>query len=304
MRERVLRELNAPGVGQLRLRARVLAGGMRIGSHRSARRGAGLEFAGHRAYVPGDDLRWLDHRAVLRQDRLLVKQFDTETDRALRLAIDASASMSFRGPQSSTTKFEYSALLCAALAAIATRSGDRVGLDIIGGTRHVTLKAAAGNPAFERIVAALEAAEPEGQFADSEEHLESLLARTAHRTAPGSLLVLVADLLDLSERAPEILATAVPGDRQLIVVQVLDPLERTFSFQGPIRLRSSEGDQEVETNAGMVRAEYLERLETLQASFRRALVHAGSGLVLASTADEPADVLRAILRTAERTPID
>src|ERR1700692_3667798 len=81
----------------LRLRSRQVAEGVYAGMHRSARRGAGVEFGGYREYVPGDDLRWLDRRSLLRHERLIVRQFETETDRALCLVVDASASMSFRG---------------------------------------------------------------------------------------------------------------------------------------------------------------------------------------------------------------
>ena len=208
--------------------------------------------------------------------------------------------MGFRSSESEVTKFEYAALIGAALASIATRSGDLVGLDIVAGDDHVSLPTTAGQPAFERVVAALVAAQPQGSFAESEPELEGLLARAVHRTAPGSLLLLTGDLLDLPERAPEIIATALPADRQLVVLQVLDPLELDFSFQGAVRLRSSEGEQEVETNASVVRQEYLQRLEALQSRFRDALVRAGSGLVVASTSDDPGEVLRTILTTTER----
>jgi uncharacterized protein (DUF58 family) len=74
----------------LRLKARAVAEGVYAGMHRSARKGAGVEFGGQRPYVPGDDLRFFDRRALLRHDRLMVRQFETETDRALWLCVDAT----------------------------------------------------------------------------------------------------------------------------------------------------------------------------------------------------------------------
>src|SRR5262249_32964690 len=65
----------------LRLKARAVAEGVYAGMHRSARKGAGVEFGGQRPYVPGDDLRFFDRRALLRHDRLMVREFETETDR-------------------------------------------------------------------------------------------------------------------------------------------------------------------------------------------------------------------------------
>src|SRR5258705_13534241 len=81
----------------LRLRSRLVAEGVYAGGHRSARRGAGVEFGGHRPDTPGDDLRWVDRRSLLRHDRLLGREFETETDRALRLVVDASAAVGDRG---------------------------------------------------------------------------------------------------------------------------------------------------------------------------------------------------------------
>src|SRR3954469_25924788 len=120
-------------IAPLRLRARSIAEGVYAGAHRSLRKGPGVEFGGHRPYVPGDDLRWLDRRAVLRHDKLIVREFETETDRGLRLVVDASRSMAYRGSQAPASKFAYGALVAAALARVALASGDPVGLDWPGG---------------------------------------------------------------------------------------------------------------------------------------------------------------------------
>src|ERR1700677_3789534 len=117
----------------LRLRARLVAEGVYAGAHRSARRGAGVEFGGPRPSSPGDDLRWLDRRSLLLHDRLLVRQFETETDRALRVVVDATASMGYRGSAAPGAKLAFCALVSAALARVAVSSGDPVGLTYFGG---------------------------------------------------------------------------------------------------------------------------------------------------------------------------
>src|SRR3954471_275430 len=149
MRRSLLQQLDWAALGRLRLLARNIADGAWVGMHQSRRRGAGLEFAGHRSYVPGDDLRWLDQRALLRHERLLIKQFETETERPVRLVVDATASMGFRSEGSPLTKLDMAALLAAALTRIAVRSGDRIGLDFIGGGEASPLSVSGGMPAFE-----------------------------------------------------------------------------------------------------------------------------------------------------------
>src|ERR1700684_3071239 len=124
------------GLAPLRLRSRLVAEGVYAGGHRSARRGAGVECGGHREYAPGDDLRWLDRRSLLRHERLLVRQFETETDRALRLVVDATASMGYRGSLAPGAKLAFAAVVAAALARIALSRGDPVGLSFLGGTKE------------------------------------------------------------------------------------------------------------------------------------------------------------------------
>src|SRR5262245_30321667 len=118
----------------LRLHARNVADGAYAGSHRSPRRGSGIEFGGHRNYVPGHDLRWLDRHALMRHGRLMIREFETETERALFLIVDASLSMGFRSPKAPGAKLAYAAVLAAAMTRIAIAGGDPVALDWIGGS--------------------------------------------------------------------------------------------------------------------------------------------------------------------------
>ncbi|MEM9695230.1 MAG: DUF58 domain-containing protein, partial [Myxococcota bacterium] len=106
-------------ISPLRLRANLVAEGLYSGMHRSQRRGAGIEFGGQRPYAAGDDLRFLDLRALLRHDRLMIREFETETERSLMVVLDASASMAFRGESAPGAKYAFSALLAAALTRIA-----------------------------------------------------------------------------------------------------------------------------------------------------------------------------------------
>ncbi len=161
----------------LRLRAKSVADGVYAGGHRSRRRGAGIEFGGQRSYVPGDDLRFIDRHALLRHGTLLVRQFETETDRTLCLLVDASLSMSYRGDGAPGAKYAYAALIAAALCKIAVGAGDRVSLDWFGGERTIELATAGGREAFERVVGALETAAPSADLKADLPALERAVAR-------------------------------------------------------------------------------------------------------------------------------
>lgn len=294
--------LDWPSVRSLRLRGRRIAEGYLGGGHSSHQRGPGLEFAGHRAYTPGDDLRWLDQRAVLRQDRLLIKQFETETDRHFELIVDASASMGFSSTPDLPSKFDRAAVLAVALSHIAIRSGDRVGLQVLDGTVGHALAPASGSQAFERVADTLEQSKPEGRLGSTPEELERVCARIAQRSRRGSLLVFLSDLLELPAEAPEILAGLGSGGRQLLLLQILDPMEAHLKVEGPVRFRSNETLEEVETNATRTRSSYLTRLSSLREQFERAARAHGGDFVHTTTATDPLSTIREALRkTARRT---
>jgi uncharacterized protein (DUF58 family) len=299
MQTDLTRHIDWAALGRLRLSARRIAEGAWVGLHPSHRRGAGLEFAGHRSYVPGDDLRWLDQRALLRHERLLIKQFETETERTLRLVVDATASMGFRSDSRQLRKLDMAALLAAALTRIAVRSGDRSGLDFIGGVGTSPLPVSGGMPAFERALIELTRLEPGGQLGASRAELERALGAVTQRAPRGTLFVILSDLFELGDAAPEVFGALGTAGRQAILVQILDPLEASFELEGPVRLKASEGALEVETNASLARAGYLEALAALQARFREAVRVHGGELVVCRTDDDAVNVVRAILRAAE-----
>jgi len=283
----------------LRLRARVVAEGVYAGAHRSARRGAGIEFGGYRAYTPGDDLRWLDHRSLLLHDRLVVKQFETETDRALRLVVDATASMGYRGGTAPGAKLAWAALVAAALAHLAGTSGDPVGLTYFGGgpgTRSVPVSA--GREAFERIIGSLESVTPGGDARFDASFIDRALGGIARSARRGSIVVVLSDLLDLPEVAAERVAAVATGGRVVVVVALLDPDEASFPFEGTLRLQALEGGAVVETDADATRAQYLDALAELQRRWERALVARGARVIRALTTDDPVHVVRSVVMAA------
>jgi uncharacterized protein (DUF58 family) len=280
----------------LRIRARQVAEGVYAGSHRSAKRGAGVEFGGYREYVPGDDLRWLDRRSLLRHDRLVVRQFETETDRALCLLFDASASMGYRGKQAPAAKMAFAAVVAAALARLAIASGDPVSLTFLGGgPRAAAVPRSAGRDQFERIVAALETAEAGGDARVDPSKLDRALQSLARATRRGAIVVFLSDLVDLPDDAAESVAAIASRGRVLSIVQTLDPAEVDFPFQGTVRLRALEGGAVVETDAETTRDRYLAALAALTRLWQDAALRRGGRFLRATTADDPVSVVRAIV---------
>jgi uncharacterized protein (DUF58 family) len=119
----------------------------------------------------------------MRHGKLLVREFETETDRAVRLLIDASQSMAYRSARAPGAKLAFGALVAAALARIALAAGDPVALDWIGGEERRPLPAMGGREAFERVIGALETVRPGGDLSLDLAAVERSMAPIARRAA-------------------------------------------------------------------------------------------------------------------------
>ncbi len=287
----------------LRLRARSVVEGVYAGMHRSVRRGPGVEFGGHRPYVPGDDLRWLDRHALMRHDRLMVRQFEMETDRGLHLIVDATASMSFRGASAPGSKFAFAALLTAALSLIGLADGDPVSISWVGGKDARPVRATSGGDAFERIVQCLSSIQAAGDFSSDLRSFERVLLPISRRARRGSVVILLSDLLDLPAGAEHAFAALATGGRRLLALQILDPDEVSLPYEGTVRLHSLEGNLEVETQVEDVRARYIQALDDLTQRWSSPLSNRNARLVRAVTNDDPVAIIHRSLRaTAEGPP--
>lgn len=279
----------------LRLRARTVAEGVYAGMHRSVRKGSGVEFGGQRPYVLGDDLRFLDKRSLLRHEKMLVREFETETDRALWLIVDATASMAYRG-RGPGSKYPFAALLAAAMARVAISAGDPVGVVVLGGQDGGRMvRAGAGREAFERVVWSLSSVDAAGDWSGNVDELSRALGPIHEKARRGSTIVLLSDLVDLPPAAMAAIGALATRGRRVYAVQVLSPDEIDLPFEEHARFRSLEGDVVVEADPVTVRAHYREKLDELRGRWSDDLVGRGGSLVLSSTSDSPIAVVRSLL---------
>jgi len=112
----------------LELLARSVVEGALVGQHRSPRLGFSQEFAEFRVYMPGDDLRSIDWNVLARTDRLYTRRYFGDTNCRLLLLLDSSASMDLPARGGPVSKLDYARFFAAALAYLAHRQHDALGL--------------------------------------------------------------------------------------------------------------------------------------------------------------------------------
>lgn len=164
--------------------------GARHGVHRSLRPGLGRDFRDYRPYVPGDDPRQLDWRAAARSQRLVVRQTESEEELELALVVDGSGGMAYG--EGHEQKWQRAGMIAAALASLALRQGDRVGVAL---GRDGELELAAARPVArrdrQRALAQLWSTPPAGRC-----DWPGLLAAIEPQLRRRALIVVISDFLD------------------------------------------------------------------------------------------------------------
>lgn len=235
--------LSAP-LPALLVGARHLAASMVLGAHGRRRPGQGDEFWQYRPLVQGDEAREIDWRRSGRSDGYFVRQREWQAAQSVTLWVDGGRSMSFasgQGPE----KGHRAAELALALAILMVRGGERVGL-----SGH-DLPPRAGEIQLLRLATALEATVDGSDYGTP----------NAREMPPRGRAVFLSDFLGDLEPVRDALTAAADRGVSGALVQVLDPQEEAFPFDGRTVFESMGGSLRHETlKASDLRGRYLQRL--------------------------------------------
>ena len=272
---RVLDPKLQAAVGDLTLIARKLVAGAMPGLHASRRPGLAREFSQYRAYQPGDESRHIDWKLFARSDRYFLRESEIETKVAVRLIVDATASMRHTDvAPGSRQKFQVAGQLAAAFALMAEWQRDPVGLIAINADRVIAVPIDGQRQPFARIVRALAALEPSGAWPKDPKAfstalgLNSPVAGGADTTAELTIV-----LTDGHEPGGEIRAALKPlraRRNEVLWLHLAGRDEREFPYKGLMRFEEWETGRQVEAEAGVVRAAYLAAQESEVSAWRKA----------------------------------
>ena len=251
----------------LELRARRLVEGYVSGMHRSPFHGFSVEFSQHREYAPGDDLRYVDWKVFGRSDKVYLKQFEEETNLIVYFALDASESMSYRGPTAAMSKLDYAKSVVAALTWLALRQRDSASLAIFADKLERTTRPSGSLAGWEEMVHCLEQTSPHSPTKAGE-----ALGELAERSRRKGLVVVLSDLFDDADSLLTGLRHCRHAGHDVIVFHVLDAAELDFPFTRPTLFMGLEGQPDLPTDPPALRAAYQRELEahcqTVQAGLR------------------------------------
>ena len=281
-------------IGDLELVARATVDGAVSGLHRSPFHGYSAEFSQYRHYRPGDDLKYVDWKLFARTDRFYTKQYLETTNMLAQVALDASASMSFRG-RTGIAKFEYARVLAAALAHLVTRQGDAIGLVVYGDGLRQYIPSRTGQPHLRAVLMALAR-----QSAAGGTGAASALRRATDLLRRRGLLIVISDLYDEDTHVESELRRAVRIGHDVSVFHVLTRDEVEFPYANDVELEDLESGRRL--IAGGEASGYRRRFADFLERWRMRCTQSEVDYVRVFT-DTPVDVaLRAYLLKRSSSP--
>jgi len=281
------------GLANLELVARTAVEGFLIGLHRSPRFGFSQEFAEFRAYVEGDDPRFVDWNVFARTERTYIRRYQGETNTRLFVLLDASASMGYQSTRIS--KLQYGKFLAAALAYLATRQHDPVGLIVFDDSiRHYRPPSGRAG-SLQGVLHALDAATP-GRRTDIAGCFEKFREHATRRGLVAVISDLYCDPIAMSRAVQPLAYTG----HDIVFFHVLDPGEIKPEWRDSVLFEDMESGQTMEVSPDYLETGYGKRLDDHLAGVRSAAGSVGADVVLART-DEPLDrALRRYLMFRQR----
>lgn len=221
-----------------------LAATVMTGDHGRRRAGAGDTFWQYRIAQNHDAMRSIDWRRSARSDSQFVQDKEWQIAQSILLWVDQSASMSFTSLKDGTTKAQRARTLALATAILLLRGGERVGL-----TGNL-LPPRRGEAQVSQMAALL-----------SEDHASDFGTPVADGMLPHSRALFVSDFMGDIASVETAMSKAADRGVRGALVQILDPAEEAFPFDGRTIFESMSGTLRHETlKARDLRDRYLDRL--------------------------------------------
>ena len=255
-----------------------------LGDHGRRRAGLGDDFWQYRPAQPHDGARRIDWRRSARSDAAFVQDKEWQIAQSVVLWVDASAAMGFASRPALPPKGERARLLALALAILLLRGGERVGLT------GLRLPPRRGRAQADRIAEIFCEADPADYGTPTSVGMQ-----------PHSRALFASDFL--GDPAPAEAALTAAADRGVkgVLLQVLDPAEEAFPFDGRTIFQSMGGTLRHETlQAGDLRARYLARLAARKDHLARLARATGWHYHCHHTDTPPAAALLWLWRAIER----
>ena len=250
-------------LANMELVARLVVEGFITGLHKSPYHGFSVEFAEHRQYMPGDEVRHIDWKIYGKRDRYYIKQFEEETNLKAYILLDASKSMAYSFP-GRPSKLEYASYITAALSHLMIQQRDAVGLTIYDEKVRTFMPPHATKTYLKEILRQLEVIEARNKTMTS-----VALHTIAERIKRRGLVIILSDLFDNPHEVMNGLRHFRHKKNEVIVMQILDPVERSFAFGNDAVFKDLETREELTTQPWHIQKAYQSEIKKFLEMYKK-----------------------------------
>ena len=261
--------------------------------NKSPKHGFSVEFSEYRQYVQGDDPRFLDWKLFARTDRSYIRLFEDETNLRCYIVADFSRSMSFGSLD--YNKHDYARTIAASLAWMLNRQGDAVGLTLFDEQVRMVVPARYRPGQLRRIMVTLE--EP---TSGKETNPAQALEHAARVLNKRGFVVLISDLLSPVEQFEAGLKLLRGCGHDVVVFQVLDPVELDLKIDGPKLFEDLESGEKIYADPRDSNESFVKRINEHNAAVQAVCEKLGAAFVRTVT-DQPLELVLSEFLHARRS---
>jgi uncharacterized protein (DUF58 family) len=237
-------------INSLELRARLVVEGFMVGLHKSPYHGFSVEFTQHRPYMQGDSLKDVDWKVYGKTEKYYIKQYEEETNLRSYILLDVSKSMQFSSGNN-VSKLEYASTLAAALSYLMMKQQDAFGLTLYSDRIVQYLPPKATKSYLRQILKSLVSVK-----ASDTTNTAACLNSVAEKIKRRGLVIIISDLFDDIDSVISALKHFSYQKNEIIVFQILDPIERNFAFGRDAIFKDMESEEELTTQPYQIQKAY------------------------------------------------
>ena len=237
-------------INSLELRARLVVEGFMVGLHKSPYHGFSVEFIQHRPYMQGDSLKDVDWKVYGKTEKFYIKQYEEETNLRSYILLDISKSMQYSSGNN-VSKLEYASTLAAALSYLMMKQQDAFGLTLYSDRIVQYLPPKATKSYLRQILKSLVSVK-----ASDTTNTAACLNSVAEKIKRRGLVIIISDLFDDIESVISALKHFSYQKNEIIVFQILDPIERNFAFGRDAIFKDMESEEELTTQPYQIQKAY------------------------------------------------
>lgn len=266
-------------LASLELKAKTVVEGFMVGLHKSPYHGFSVEFSEHRPYMQGDQLKDIDWKIYGKSDRYYIKQYEEETNLTAHIFLDISKSMKF-GSEENLSKLEYGKILAASLAYLLIQQQDAVGLGLYSEKIESFLPPKSTRVYLQNILKSIHNAEGSSKT-NTAASLESMSDKIKRR----GMVILISDFFDDISSILNVLKKLYYQKNDVLVFQILDPLEESFAFDRNAVFVDMETNEEITTQPYQIQRAYKEAFGEYLSRLKKGCLNYGIEYNLLTTSE-------------------